>query len=113
MSIAKKHKRAPSRKTASKRGRAKAKTPEPRYQLIGGKLVTMKRICKVGNSAAILLDKPALDVLGIAAGDMVEVEVADKLMTAKPVRTIPRPQFNALRKEILKKYGKTFEILAR
>jgi antitoxin component of MazEF toxin-antitoxin module len=57
----------------------------------------IKRITKVGNGHALFLDKPILELLGLAAGAEVELVVQDGVLIVAPVkpRTIDRRRFEA------------------
>ena len=57
----------------------------------------IKRITKVGNGHALFLDKPILELLGLAAGAEVELAVQDGVLIVVPVkpRTIDPRRFEA------------------
>jgi antitoxin component of MazEF toxin-antitoxin module len=50
-----------------------------------------KRITTVGNSAALVISRDLLQLMELEVGDEVEIAVADRTMTLRPVRE-PAPE---------------------
>jgi len=51
----------------------------------------VKRLCKIGNSTGVIIDKPLLDLLGLRADSPVEMSVEAGALVVKPLRR-RRPQ---------------------
>jgi len=50
----------------------------------------VKRLCKIGNSTGMIIDKALLDLLGLRADSAVEMSVEAGVLVVKPVRRRPR-----------------------
>lgn len=73
-----------------------------------------KRLTRVGNSQAIVIDKPILDLLGITAETDLEITTDGKGLHITPVGTAERRQkVKAAASRIMKKHRSTFEKLAK
>jgi len=46
----------------------------------------VKRLCKIGNSVGLIIDKPLLDLLGLRGGGRVEIRFEAGALVVKPVR---------------------------
>ncbi len=46
-----------------------------------------KKIATIGNSAALVLSKDMLALMGVEVGDEVEISMVDQLMVVRPVPT--------------------------
>jgi antitoxin component of MazEF toxin-antitoxin module len=49
-----------------------------------------KRLTKIGDSTGLVIDKPILDLLGLARGDEVELRVEDERLIVGPVEVSAR-----------------------
>jgi antitoxin MazE len=75
----------------------------------------IKHLSVVGNSAALILDKPILDLLHITPKTDLEISTDGNVLMIIPVRdaTSHKAKFNAAYESVLKRHGKTFERLAK
>jgi antitoxin MazE len=74
-----------------------------------------KKLVQVGNSLALLIDKPILELIGIDASTELELGYDGEQMTLKPVRAQPGIS-NVFRQSVaatIRKHRKTFEKLAK
>ena len=46
----------------------------------------IKKLCKVGNSNALILDKPILELLGLEEGGEVQLTIQDGILVVTPAR---------------------------
>jgi antitoxin component of MazEF toxin-antitoxin module len=51
-----------------------------------------KRLTKIGDSTGLVIDKPILDLLGLARGDEVELKVEDGRLSVGPVEVSARAE---------------------
>jgi antitoxin component of MazEF toxin-antitoxin module len=73
----------------------------------------LKKLARHGNSVAVVLDKPVLDLLHVKAGGMVEVLTDGKDLVLSPVRDKAAAQeLTAWLPKADKKYHKAFKRLA-
>jgi len=73
----------------------------------------IKKLVKVGNSQALILDKTLLDLLGVEPGAEVQVTARDRSITIAPTdHGVPNDQFEAAKKRIFDKHGEALKRLA-
>lgn len=73
----------------------------------------IKKFVKHGNSWAIVIDRPILDLLKISPDQPVELSTDGKTMTIAPVSTADdKSQVRGARKKINARYRKAFQKLA-
>jgi antitoxin component of MazEF toxin-antitoxin module len=73
----------------------------------------IKRLTKHGNSLALIIDRPILDLLKIDPETLLEVSTDGKSLTVAPANpTARRKKFDAAQDWAHKKYGKAFRKLA-
>jgi antitoxin component of MazEF toxin-antitoxin module len=51
-----------------------------------------KRLTKIGDSTGLVIDKPILDLLGLARGDEVELRIEDERLIVGPVEVSARAE---------------------
>jgi antitoxin component of MazEF toxin-antitoxin module len=51
-----------------------------------------KRLTKIGDSTGLVIDKPILDLLGLARGDEVELKIENKRLVVGPVEVSARAE---------------------
>jgi antitoxin component of MazEF toxin-antitoxin module len=77
----------------------------------------VKTLVKHGNSYALVIDKPILELLNISPDTPLEVSTTDgKTLTIKPVGTEEEARARALEKSLANihaRYGRTLERLAK
>ena len=74
----------------------------------------IKTLTKHGNSAALVIERPILDLLGAAADTPFEVVTDGKSLILTPVKDAVRhTRFRKSMKKIGERYAKSFEELAR
>ena len=73
----------------------------------------IKKLTKVGNSKALVLDKTTLEQMGIGDDDHVQVTLSGGSMVVSAARPeIPRQEFKAAADKAFKKYAKALKDLA-
>jgi antitoxin component of MazEF toxin-antitoxin module len=73
----------------------------------------IKKMVSHGNSAALIIDKPILDLLKIGMDTPLEIATDGKNLIISPVQDASREaKFRAALKRINKKHGKTLKKLA-
>jgi antitoxin MazE len=73
----------------------------------------IKNLVKHGNSWALVIDRPILDLLKIRPEDPLEISTDGKSMTiARAVATAEKRPVQAARKKVNARYRKAFEKLA-
>jgi antitoxin MazE len=73
----------------------------------------IKKMVSHGNSAALIIDKPILDILKIDMGTPLEVATDGKNLIISPVHDVRRETtFRADLQKVNKKHGKTLKNLA-
>jgi len=73
----------------------------------------IKNLVKHGNSWALVIDKPILDLLKIDPGSPVELTTDGRTMTITPVNAEHREEkVRAARKKVNSRYGQVFKKLA-
>ena len=73
----------------------------------------VKTLTKHGNSYAIILDKPILELLGIDPDSPLEISTDGKVLTIAPVRDAARrKRFDAARAKVGDRYRRVFKRLA-
>lgn len=76
----------------------------------------VKKLVKHGNSLALVIDKPVLDLLKITEDTPLEIETVDgKTLQIKPMKAAPidRAKFRAAMEKVIKSHGKTLKNLAK
>lgn len=76
----------------------------------------VKKLIKHGNSLALVIDKPVLDLLKITEETPLEIETLDgKSLQIKPIKVAPnsRPAVKDALERTNKKFGKTLRNLAK
>ncbi|MBP5271401.1 MAG: AbrB/MazE/SpoVT family DNA-binding domain-containing protein [Clostridia bacterium] len=74
----------------------------------------IKKLTKHGNSAALVIDKPILSLLGATADTSFEVRTNGNSLILTPVRDEEREKrLDEAFEENVKRYKKTFETLAK
>jgi len=73
----------------------------------------IKTLTTHGNSAALIIDKPILELLKITIDTPLEIETDGKCLTIRPIRE-PRddPAFKAAMDKIMSRHSKTLQRLA-
>jgi len=51
-----------------------------------------KRLTKIGDSTGLVIDKPILDLLGLARGDEVELKIENERLVVGPVEASARAE---------------------
>jgi antitoxin component of MazEF toxin-antitoxin module len=51
-----------------------------------------KRLTKIGDSTGLVIDKPILDLLGLARGDEVELKIENQRLVVGPVEVSARAE---------------------
>jgi antitoxin component of MazEF toxin-antitoxin module len=73
-----------------------------------------KHLRRVGNSTALLLDKPILELLGIHEGDAVNLTINNGSLVVTPIN--PRPvsdaEFNECLDRVIRDWGDVLQRLA-
>jgi len=75
----------------------------------------IKQLRKVGNSNALLLDKPVLELLGLSEGSHVQLTVQDGVLIVAPVNPaqVGQKQFEDVVEQVLQKRKVVLEKLAQ
>lgn len=76
----------------------------------------VKKLIRHGNSLALVIDKPVLDLLKITEETLLEIETTDgKSLRIKPLEVVPgsRPEVKVALERTNKKFGKTLRNLAK
>lgn len=75
----------------------------------------VKQLRKVGNSHAIILDKPLMELVGLQPGGKVNVQVNGTMICLSPVAPEPidPDTFNAILDEIVQDHGEVLRRLAK
>lgn len=72
-----------------------------------------KKLTKHGNSVAVVIDQPILEMMGLEAGSEVDFSTDGKVLIMSPVDNPKRRRkFEAALEKIDKKYDKLFKRLA-
>jgi antitoxin component of MazEF toxin-antitoxin module len=74
-----------------------------------------KKLVQVGNSLALVIDKPILELIGVDATTELEITSDGKqlLLTPVPQKSMPSEEFRRSVEATLQKHHKTFEMLAK
>jgi antitoxin component of MazEF toxin-antitoxin module len=74
----------------------------------------VKKLTKHGNSLALVIDRPILDLLKIGAETLLDVSTDGKKLIIAPAETSPRrkKKFEAAQSWAHRKYGRAFRRLA-
>ncbi len=75
----------------------------------------VKTLRRVGNSNALLLDKPILELLGMSEGSQVNLTVTNGALVVTPVNPAPvKPdKFQACLDRVVREWGDVLEKLAK
>jgi antitoxin MazE len=74
----------------------------------------VKRLTPHGNSAALIIDKPVLDLLRITMETPLEIATDGRNLIVSPVRTGRRERrFRSALEAVNRRHGKTLKALAR
>jgi antitoxin component of MazEF toxin-antitoxin module len=75
----------------------------------------IKRLSVLGNSAALIIDKPILELLHITPQTDLEISTDGNVLMILPVRdnSVHEAKLMAAYERVVKRHGKTFEKLAR
>jgi antitoxin component of MazEF toxin-antitoxin module len=75
--------------------------------------MTIKKLTKLGNSRALVIDKETLGHMGLSEGDKVQMTLHGQQLVITPVRpVIPDKDFRESLDRVIGKYGKLFRKLA-
>jgi antitoxin component of MazEF toxin-antitoxin module len=77
-----------------------------------------KRLTKIGDSTGLVIDKPILDLLGLARGDEVELRLENERLIVGPVDASVRAErhrvkFAKAKAHVHKNLGRAMEKLAK
>jgi len=73
----------------------------------------VKRLTKHGNSLALVIDRPVLELLKIAADTPLEISTDGQVLVISPVRDPEhRKRFDKALKKVNRKYGRALKRLA-
>ena len=73
----------------------------------------IKNLTKHGNSMAIIIDRPILELLNISEGTPLEISTNGESLTISPVRDEERlKKFNKSLDKVNKRYGKALKNMA-
>ena len=73
----------------------------------------IKTLTRHGNSLALILDKPVLELLEIGPDTVLSITTDGKSLSISPIREVERfEKLNGVRASVNKKYGSTFRKLA-
>ena len=76
-------------------------------------IFVIKTLTKHGNSLALILDKPILELLNIGADTPISISTDGKALTLSPVFDVKRDEkLTKIRHKVNKKYEATFSKLA-
>jgi antitoxin component of MazEF toxin-antitoxin module len=73
----------------------------------------VKQLSKVGNSTALIIDRPLLDQLNLTPGADVEISVEHNALIIRPRRHASREQTRAALKRITARHRRSLEKLSR
>jgi len=75
----------------------------------------IKRLSVLGNSAALIIDKPILELLHITAQTDLEISTDGNVLMILPIRdnSVQEATLMAAYERVVKRHGKTFKKLAR
>lgn len=71
-----------------------------------------KRLSAVGNSAAIIIDKPILDILNIGMETELNIHTDGQNLIISPVKAERGARVQAAHERVVARHGKTFKKLA-
>lgn len=71
-----------------------------------------KRLSTLGNSLALIIDRPILDLLGIDAETELDIKTDGKGLTIKPVRKSHKSRVAEATEKMMKVHDKTLRKLA-
>ena len=74
----------------------------------------IKRLTSLGNSSALIIDKPILELLHITPQTDLNITTDGKTLTISPVGIVMSDEtFKSAHEKVLKKHSKTFNRLAK
>ena len=73
----------------------------------------IKRLTPLGNSAALIIDKPILELLHITTQTDLRITTDGKSLTIIPVSVLSDAEFKAAHEKVLKRHRNTFKKLAQ
>ena len=73
----------------------------------------VKKLTKHGNSLALILDKPILDLMRIDADTPLEISTDGRKLIVGPQRDVDDEKFRRALNKVNKRYEKTFRRLAK
>lgn len=73
----------------------------------------VKKLTKHGNSLALVIDRPILDLLHIDSDTPLEISTDGKRLLVEPAKPSARQKFEEAQKAAHKRYGKAFQKLAK
>jgi antitoxin component of MazEF toxin-antitoxin module len=71
-----------------------------------------KRLSAVGNSAAIIIDKPILDILDIGMETELNIHTDGQNLIISPIKKDQERRVQAAHARVIARHGKTFKKLA-
>lgn len=77
------------------------------------KKVMTKKLTRLGNSAALVIDKPILELLGIGPETFLEIRTdgANLILTPLELHAPTDAELDASVKRVMRKYGRAFRLL--
>ena len=73
----------------------------------------IKRLTNLGNSSALIIDKPILELLHITPQTDLQISTDGRALTILPLRNVASDEtFKAAQKRVMKRHGHTFKKLA-
>ena len=72
----------------------------------------IKRLTSLGNSSALIIDKPILELLHITAQTDLSITTDGKSLMISPLRAMQDDEFKASHEKVLKRHQNTFKKLA-
>jgi antitoxin component of MazEF toxin-antitoxin module len=83
------------------------------YIVVNRRSLMVKRLTQHGNSAALIIDKPVLDLLKITMDTPLEIATDGQNLIISPVRSARREQrFRSALEAVNRRHGKTLKALA-
>ena len=80
------------------------------------RFIMSKKLTKHGNSYALIIDKPLLQVLNISEHTILNLSIEDGALIIKPVQISEKKKKQSVKKiaeEMMEKYADVFEKLAK
>jgi antitoxin component of MazEF toxin-antitoxin module len=73
----------------------------------------IKRLTALGNSAALIIDKPILELLHITTQTDLRITTDGKTLTISPLNTLDDSEFKQAHEKVVKRHHNTFKKLAK